>query len=160
MYSFVDYFATESLTTILASRLSIGQAIVQCIQPKSCICPLQVGSSVTVHCGSELLVTIFNKLAFISGIEEVRKFERNASRLSQPDEFFLSDLFSNDANSGDFLAIFAADNADHHIQTLDGRGTFHGMCIITCVTPSRNVDHIIRRNLVTDNDLLEYKMPN
>ena len=36
---------------------------------------------------------------------------------------------------------------------------FHGMCIITCVTPSRNVDHIIRRNLATDNHLLKYKMP-
>ena len=115
--------------------------------------------AVTVQnlCGSELLVTILNKLGFASGIEEVRNFERNASTLSQPDEFFLSDLFSNDANSGDFLAIFAADNADHQIQTLDGRGAFHGMGIITCVTSSRNVEHIIRRNLVTD-DLLEYKM--
>ena len=37
-------------------------------------------------CGSELLVTILNK--------EVRKFERNASVLSQPDDSLLSDLFA------------------------------------------------------------------
>lgn len=30
---------------------------------------------------------------------------------------------------------FVADNVDHNLRTLDGRGTYHGMGIIVAVTP-------------------------
>ena len=83
----------------------------------------------------------------------MRKFERNASVWSQPDESLLSDLFANDTDSKEIFPLFVADNADHQIQTLHGNGTFHGMGIITCVTPSRKVEHIVRGNIVSDDDL-------
>ena len=108
------------------------------------------------------MVTILHKLGFSSSIE-VRKFERNASVLSQPDESLLSDLCANDTDyDTDIEVIFplcAADNADHQIQSLHDKDTFHGMGIITCVTPSRKVEHIVRRNIVSDDDLRKYKMP-
>ena len=91
-------------------------------------------------CGSKLLVTILNK--------EVRKFVRNASVLSQPDKSLLSDLFVNDTDSEEMFPLFAAGNADHQIQTLHGKVTFHGMGIITGVTPSRKVEHVVHRNIV------------
>ena len=128
----------KSNSNLDVKKLFIGQAIMQCIHPKPCVCPLQVALGVTVHnlCGSELLVTILNKLCF---------FERNVSVLSQPDESLLSDRFANDTDSEEIFPLFAADNADHQIQSLHGKGTFHGMGIIICVTPSRKVEHILRR---------------
>ena len=56
---------------------SIGQALMQCIRPKACVCPLQIALGVSVHnlCGSELLVTILNKVGFSCSIDEVRKFK-------------------------------------------------------------------------------------
>ena len=77
----------------------------------------------------------------------MRKFERNASVLSQPDKSLLSDLFANDTDSEEFFPLFAANNADHQIQILHGKGTFHGMGIIPCITPSRKVEHIVCRNM-------------
>ena len=35
---------------------------------------------------------------------------------------------------------YVADNVDHNIRTLDGSGTFHGMGIITAITPK--IDHV------------------
>ena len=51
----------KSNSNLDAKKLSIGQAIMQCIHPKACVCPLQLASGVTVHnlCDSELLVTIY-----------------------------------------------------------------------------------------------------
>jgi hypothetical protein len=31
---------------------------------------------------------------------------------------------------------YVADNADHNLCTLDGKGTFHGMGIIAAITPA------------------------
>ena len=68
-----------------------------CFHLEACVCPLQVALGVSVHnlCGSKVLLNIVNKLGFSSSVE-VRKFERNASVLSQPEE---SLLFANDTDS-------------------------------------------------------------
>ena len=79
--------------------------------------------------------------------------------LHQPDESILSDLFVNVTDSEEIFLLFAADNADHQIQSLHGKGTFHGMGIITCVTPSRKVEDVVRRDIESDDDLRKYKMP-
>lgn len=45
--------------------------------------------------------------------------------------------------------IFAGDNVDHNILTIDGMETFHGMGIITALTSGRKKDHAIqRRNII------------
>ena len=41
--------------------------------------------------------------------------------------------------------LFAADNVDHNIVTLDGKGTFHGMGMIVAITPGKPVSHTIPR---------------
>ena len=35
----------------------------------------------------------------------------------------------------DSVVQHVADNADHNLCTLDGKGTFHGMAIIAAITP-------------------------
>ena len=35
---------------------------------------------------------------------------------------------------------WSADNVDHNLATLDGKGTFHGMGIIASVTPSGSIE--------------------
>jgi len=46
--------------------------------------------------------------------------------------------------------LFAADNVDHNIRTLDGHNTFHGMGMIAAVTPETKLQPSVPRNNVTD----------
>ena len=41
--------------------------------------------------------------------------------------------------------LFAGDNVDHNIITLDGKGTFHGMGMIAAITQGKQVSCIISR---------------
>jgi len=50
---------------------------------------------------------------------------------------------------------FAADNVDHNICTLDGSGTFHGMGIITMVTPGINVSKPVPRVSISSEDIVD-----
>ncbi|KAH3852469.1 hypothetical protein DPMN_094979 [Dreissena polymorpha] len=44
------------------------------------------------------------------------------------------DVLISDIDSFEMSVLFAADNVDHNIVTLDGKGTFHGMGIIASIT--------------------------
>ena len=48
---------------------------------------------------------------------------------------------------------YAADNVDHNIHTIDGKDTFHGVCIIAAVTPSVKSHGDIPRLKVTTSEL-------
>ena len=41
------------------------------------------------------------------------------------------------------MLLFAADNVDHTIVTLDGKGTFHGMGMIAALTPGSHASYTI-----------------
>ncbi len=44
---------------------------------------------------------------------------------------------------------YVADNADHNLCTLDGKGTFHGMGIIATITPCfKKTNYIVPRKKV------------
>ena len=66
------------------------------------------------------------------------------------------------------MLLFAADNVDHNIISLDGKGTFHGMGMIACITPANKVVHkVLRRKLSELNitkqtavDIVEYRFAN
>ena len=47
-----------------------------------------------------------------------------------------------------------ADNVDHNIRTIDGLGTFHGMGIVTTVTPGNNATKPIPRVTVSSDDVM------
>ena len=66
------------------------------------------------------------------------------------------------------MLLFAADNVDHNIISLDGKGTFHGMGMVACITPANRVVHkILRRKLSELNitkqtavEIIEYRFAN
>ena len=49
------------------------------------------------------------------------------------------DLLIEETGVFDLSVLFAGDNVDHNIITLDGKGTFHGMGMIAALTPGRKI---------------------
>ena len=85
-----------------------------------------------------------NKQGFCASYAKVIKFEKCAA-VSHGYDIPI-------ASSGSSIH-FVADNVDHDICTLDGRGTFHAMVIITAVTPSIKKNIVISRHKVTIDDI-------
>ena len=48
---------------------------------------------------------------------------------------------------------YVADNVDHNIRTLDGNDTFHGMGMITAITPGTKKSNPILRMKVSSRDI-------
>ena len=74
--------------------------------------------------GSQCLTNHLNKLGFYESYDELLKFKQTVVTNESIDE-----LLQNDEG----FATFIADNIDHNIATLDGRGTFHGMGVIAVI---------------------------
>jgi hypothetical protein len=66
-------------------------------------------------------------LGFCSTYNDVTLFEASAATYWKPDV------------DDDSYCQYVFDNADFNIKTLTGKGTFHSMGGIKCITPSRNV---------------------
>ena len=129
----------ESLVSSEVKQSSIGQCILKAIRPNSFTPALLFGLGVEVDhmFGSKWLVNELAKLGFSISYDEVTKFKQSVVL----DE-------SNDPQvciNGEFTQ-WIADNVDHNIITIDGKGTFHGMGVIAA-TISRNgvIDHSIKR---------------
>ena len=110
---------------------AIGQSVVQSARPRTLLAPLQIGLAVQLHhmFASRFLITTLNHLGFCSSYAEVQKMELNAAATVQGTPLACQPV------DGQCLQ-YVADNVDHNIATLDGHGTFHGMGIISIVTPS------------------------
>ncbi|KAK3101781.1 hypothetical protein FSP39_006288 [Pinctada imbricata] len=107
---------------------SLGQTIIQAARPRSIICPLQLGLGVQLHhhFGSKFLIDTLNRLGFCLSYSEVQTFELSASVAQDPDVHTLAT---------DQSIQYVADNIDHNVRTLDGLGTFHGMGMLSGITP-------------------------
>ena len=80
-------------------------------------------------------------MGLCSSYGEVLRFEKNAADCVAPD------MLGEDIDMADTTLLFAADNVDHNVLTIDGKGTFHGMGMIGAMTPRQNTKRIIpRRN--------------
>ena len=131
-------YLPESLKILLMKRFvgkntqlkqaAVGHAIMQAVRPRAVIAPLQICLGVQLHLefGSRFLIETLHELGFCSSYQEVQKYQQSAA-VSQPLE--IPGLIQ-----GQFLQ-FVADNIDHNTQTLDGLNTFHGMGMISAVTP-------------------------
>ena len=84
------------------------------------------------------------KMGFAALYAEVLKFEKNAADTAAVDIFGTSNA------SSDVAILFAGDNVDHNIISLDGKGTFHGMGMIAAVTPKQNTMLIIPRRSILE----------
>ena len=106
---------------------AIGQAITQATRPRVLLAPLQVGLGVQLHhhYASCFLIDTLHKLGFCCSYNEVHQFEQNA----------VLSYGINIPNHPSQFIQYVADNVDHNIKTLDGNDTFHGMGMITAVTP-------------------------
>ena len=126
----------------------IGHAIIQAVRPRATVVPLQLGLAVQAHhmYRSRFIVDTLHVLGFSSSYKEVLRFEKNAAELAAPD------AVAEDTEL-DMTLLFAGDNVDHNILTIDGQGTFHGMGIIAALTPGKKKDRDIPRKDVVNLDI-------
>ena len=129
----------------------IGQAVVQAVRPRAVIAPLQIGLAVQMHhmYRSRFLIDSLSTMGFSSSYVEVQRFELNSACSRAPD------LLGSDIDMLGTSLLFAGDNVDHNIITLDGKGTFHGMGMIASITPWKEVSRIISRQKIADLKLVE-----
>ncbi|KAB0797138.1 hypothetical protein PPYR_08132 [Photinus pyralis] len=115
----------ENLTTE-RKMVSLSNAIIAIIRPKSYISPVLLGLGIHLHrkFGSKDLLSILHALGFVSHYKSVMLYENTAAELSV------------NVSSPSFIQ-FAFDNADFNIRTLDGFGTFHAMGGVMVVTPEK-----------------------
>ena len=120
---------------------SIGQSIVQAVRPQAVIAPLQLGLCVQMHhlFRSRFLIDSLSAMGYCSSYSEVQTFENNAAAAIAPD------MLGGDIDILEMALLFAADNVDHNIVTLDGKRTFHGMGMIAAITPGKQVSRTIQR---------------
>ena len=137
---------------------SIGHSIIQATRPRAVIAPLQIGLASQLHFlyKSRFLVDTLSTMGFCSSYGELKRFQMNAAGVVAPD--ILGD------NVPD-MVVFAADNVDHNILTIDGRGSFHGMGMIAATTPATQCTYVIPRKNVsllnvkemTQIDIIDYR---
>ena len=112
---------------------------------------LQLGLAVQLHhlYRSRFLIDSLSRMGFASTYSEVQRFEVNAACSLAPD------VLGSDMDVHDHCLLFAGDNVDHNIITLDGKGTFHGMGMIAAITPGKQATHGILRQKMADLKLVE-----
>jgi len=127
---------------------AIGQSIIQAVRPRAVVVPLQIGLSTQLHhlYKSRFLIDTLSVMGFSSSYMEVQRFLKNAADAVAPQLL----------ERGSFgTVLFAADNVDHNIITLDGRGTFHGMGMVAATTPGQVTTHAVRRKNISNLNLKE-----
>ena len=133
-YSYLPILLQELLVSLFGGKenitkiSSIGQCLIQAIRPRAQIAPLQIGLALQFHhhFGSRFAVDTLHEYGFSCSYSEVMKYKRSAAVAQGTEIPGLSDMHHME---------FIADNVDHNIVTLDGKGTFHGMGIIAAITP-------------------------
>lgn len=126
---------------------SIGQAIVSAARPRSCIAPILFGLGVDVDhvFGSRWLIDHLNKLGFCSSMNEVTRYKQSVMENDSYDSEFskLAGSFSQ----------WSADNVDHNVRTLDGKGSLHGMGIVYSTTNKFLSSDVIKEQSVRRNKM-------
>ena len=124
----------------------VGQAIIQAVRPRAVLAPVQIGLALQTHhlYRSRFIVDNLHKMGFSSSYDEVLRFEKNAADTAA------TDILGENIDSGDVAMLFASDNVDHNILTIDGKGSFHGMGIIAALAPGRKTRQIIPRQSASE----------
>ena len=98
------------------------------------------------HFASRFLIDSLNAHGFCASYSTVKKYERSAAVTQGTDIPGITE--------GSFVQ-YVADNVDHNIRTLDGKGTFHGMGIIATVTPGTNSRTAVPKKDVTTEKIMK-----
>ena len=136
-----NLFVGKEKSVLLAS---IGQAIMQQVRPKTLIVPLQLGLGIQMHqhFASRFLTDSLNKHGFCVSYSEVLKYEHCAAVHQGTKIPGVSE--SRSAKPTHFIH-HVADNTNYNSRTLDDHNTFHGMGIISSVTPAVSSSFTIPR---------------
>ena len=131
-------------------QVAIGQSIVHACRPKSTMPPILFGLTIELDhvFGSKWLLTELNRLGFSLDYEENRRFKQSVVANDDIDAYLNSIL------KGSF-SQWSADNVDHNVKTIDGKGSLHGMGIIVSTTGGDVQDFVlpaVKRNKKLLND--------
>ena len=129
------------LTHIVPSTLkqvSIGQCITQAARPRSVMCPIVFGLGVQFEksFASKWLLNQLHKLGYSISSSEVLRYKQSAieSTTLEPVESSENNFYQ-----------WVADNVDHNLVTLTGKGTFHGMGVISISATNTSNATVIKR---------------
>jgi len=102
-------------------QVSIGQCLTQAARSRSLICPVpfSIGVQLDKEFGSKWLVNHLAKLGLSISPGEVLRYKQSA----------ISHTFEQKDQPN--FCQWTADNVDHNLVTLTGKGTFHGMGIVS-----------------------------
>ena len=130
---FMSHFVTSE-----AKRVSINHCIVQSARPRSIITPtpFSVGLYMDKNFGSKSLINFLYRLGFSTSSDEVLRFKQSCVEIDETNNDYAED-------EGGFVQ-FVGDNLDHNIATLTGKGTFHGMGIISISNRAQKPRQIAR----------------
>ena len=107
-------------------QASLGQGIVQATRPRSCLPPILLGIGIDVDhvLGSRWLLDYLSRFGFSVTYDEIKRFKQSVLK---------NDSTEVRIDEGAF-AQWSADNVDHNIRTLNGKGCLHAMGIICSIT--------------------------
>ena len=127
------------LVTSPLKQVSLGQCIAQAARPRSMIAsiPFGVGVDIDKSFATKWFIDHLGKLGFSVTSDEVNLFKQSASASD--------DMEAASSKGGYQFTQWVADNVDHNICTLTGKGTFHGMGIISISSSPRHTLQSIKR---------------
>ena len=102
----------------------MGECNLKAIKPNSVIPPLLFGLGIVNDMAliQKALLTEISKLGYAISCDEVKRYKQLVSMDEDHKLDHIKDGFTH----------FVVDNVDHNTNTLEGKGTFHGMHIIDC----------------------------
>ena len=119
------------LVPSVTKQVSIGQCLLKAARPRSVIPPLLFGLGVEMDhvFGCKWLINELSRLGFSISYDEVTRYKQSVVK-NETIEDLQPECFPGS------ITQWVADNVDHNIATLDGRGTFHGMGIVSVSAPT------------------------
>lgn len=131
--SFLPPLLQTFLTCVTSNplkRSALGQCLVQAARPRTMLAPLLLGLAVELDhlYGSSSLITHLSRFGFCLSYDEVTRYKQS---------IIMSQIPGCPGTSPYPAAVtqWVGDNIDHNLQTLDGKGTFHGMGLISVSVP-------------------------
>ena len=92
------------------------------------------------------MIDTLHQMGFCCSYSEVNRFEKNAASCAAPD------MLGVDIDNSNTTLLFAADNVDHNVLTLDGKGSFHGMGMIAAMTPGQKTFQVVPPHITSQLD--------
>ena len=139
---FMQYICKNTL-----KKSSFGQALVSATHPRSCVPPILFGLGVDVDhvFGSRWLIDQLLKLGFCVSMDEVTRYKQS---VIENDNYDIED-----SELVESFTQWSADNVDHNVRTLDGKGSLHGMGIIFSTTSKFGPSYRTRNSPIKRNKL-------